>query len=419
MGTLIMHIDMDSYFASVEQQANPHLRGKPIVVSGRPDIHSVVAAASKEAKRYGIRSGMTTWEARKLCPDVIFVPGDPAKYETMTRRFLSILIRYTPMVEVYSIDEVFMDVTQQASRWGGPLVLARRIQTDFRRELGDWITCSIGIAPNKLLAKLAVEEAKPAGVRWLRPEEVPEVLEKTPVESVCGIGPRIARRLHHMGVWKLADLGRFPERYLRQAFGVYGTTLYLWGRGLDPTPLVPYWQEEEVKSVGHSHAIPKVLRHPEGARSVLLYLCERVGRRLRAKGLAGRVVHSGFRDAEMHWHAKQKALETPTDDEERIFRVAVEICEELGGFPAETTLVGVRVAGLVPKEETPRPLLPWERRRERLLWALDRIKNRYGERAIWRGSVYACSMLTEATGGMGRQKELALELKGMSPAKMG
>jgi len=419
MGTLIMHIDMDSYFASVEQQANPHLRGKPIVVSGRPDIHSVVAAASKEAKRYGIRSGMTTWEARKLCPHVIFVPGSPEKYETVTRRFLSILIRYTPMVEVYSIDEAFMDISQEAPRWGGPLALARRIQAEFRRELGEWITCSIGIAPNKLLAKLAVEEAKPAGIRWIGPEEVPELLERTPVEEVWGIGPRIANRLHHMGIWKLADLGRFPERYLRQAFGVQGTTLYLWGRGFDPTPLVPYWQEEEVKSVGHSHAIPKALRHPEGTRSVLLYLCEKVGRRLRAKGLAGRVVHFGFRDAELHWQARQKALEEATDDEERIFRVAMEICEELGGFPGETTLVGVRVSHLVPKAETPRPLLPEEERGERLARALDRIRDRFGEGAIWRGSTYASKLLVQATGGMGRQKELALQLKAHGPAKMG
>ena len=199
-----------------------------------------------------------------------------------------------------------------------------------------------------MLAKLAVEEAKPTGIRWIHPEEVPQVLERTPVEAVCGIGPRIARRLHHMGIWKLADLGRFPERYLRKVFGVYGTTLYLWGKGLDPTPLIPYWQEEETKSVGHSHAIPKALRDPKGARSVLLYLCEKVGRRLRAKGLADRVIRFGFRNAHMRWHAKQKALEEPTDDEERIFRVALEICEELGGFPEETTLVKGR-SGAAPR----------------------------------------------------------------------
>jgi len=410
VGTLIMHIDMDSYFASVEQQANPSLRGKPIVVSGRPDIHSVVAAASKEAKRYGISSGMTTWEAKKLCPDVIFVPGDPDKYETMTRRFLSILIRYTPMVEVYSIDEVFMDVTQEAARWGGPLTLARRIQAEFRRELGEWITCSIGIAPNKMLAKLAVEEAKPAGVRWLRPEEVPQVLERTPVESVCGIGPRIARRLHHMGIWTLADFGRFPERYLRKAFGVYGTTLYLWGRGLDPTPLIPYWREEEVKSVGHSHAVPRELRHPEGARKVLLHLCVKTARRLRSRGVAGRVIHAFFRDAGMRYRGAQRALSTLTFDEERIYRAAMEIIERLGGFPEETTLVGVRVAGLEHLRATPRPLFPKDARRERLLHALDRIRDRFGEEAIIPATVLECR-LTTATGGMGREREIARMLR--------
>ncbi len=405
---LILHLDMDSYFASVEQQANPHLRGKPIVVSGRPDIHSVVAAASREAKRHGIRSGMTTWEAAKLCPSVVFVPGDPDKYETVTRRFVEILVRYTPMVEVYSIDEVFLDVTQEAPRYGGPLALARRIQEDFRRELGAWITCSVGIAPNKMLAKLAVEKAKPGGIAWIVPEEVPAVLRETPVGAVSGIGPRIAGRLELMGIRTLADLGRYPPARLKHAFGAYGTVLSLWGRGLDPTPLLPYWQEEEVKSVGHSHALPRALRHPDGARSVLLYLCDRTARRLRGKGLVGRVVHFALRDAQMRHRGAQRALGVPTDDEDRIFRAALELIEAHGGFPEETTLVGVRVDDLQPKVETPWPLFPRDRRRERLAAACDRIRDRYGEGVLSWGSVYACRLLTMATGGMGRQKEIAL-----------
>ncbi|HAZ27480.1 TPA: DNA polymerase IV [Candidatus Acetothermia bacterium] len=408
---LILHVDMDSYFASVEQQANPHLRGRPIVVSGRPDIHSVVAAASKEAKRYKIRSGMTTRDAQKLCPQVVFVPGDPDKYETVTRRFVEILTRYTPQVEVYSIDEVFLDVSQEAPRWGGPLALAQRIQADFREELGEWITSSIGIAPNKMLAKLAVERAKPGGVAWIVPEEVPAVLTETLVDAVCGIGPRITQRLASMGIRTLADLGRFPAGRLKHAFGVYGTVLSLWGQGLDPNPLLPYWQEEEVKSVGHSHAIPRVLRHPDGARSVLLYLCDRTARRLRAKGLVGRVIHYGLRDIRMRCTGAQRALEVPTDNEETIFRMALDLIADRGGFPAETTLVGVRVCDLGRKLETPRPLFPGDRRRERLAAALDQIRDRYGERAVGRGSVYACRILTEATGGMGRQKEIALAHK--------
>ncbi|MEN3010930.1 MAG: DNA polymerase IV, partial [Candidatus Bipolaricaulaceae bacterium] len=129
---ILFHLDMDSYFASVEQQARPWLRGKPVVVSGRPDIHSVVAAASKEAKRYGIKAGMSTWEAQKLCPHVIFVPGDPDKYESVTRRFLAILLPYTPMVEVYSIDEVFLDASQVVARYPDPLALAKEIKARFR-----------------------------------------------------------------------------------------------------------------------------------------------------------------------------------------------------------------------------------------------------------------------------------------------
>lgn len=408
---IILHLDMDSYFASVEQQANPHLRGKPIVVSGRPDIHSVVAAASREAKRYGIRSGMTTWEAAKLCPHVVFVPGDPDKYETVTRRFVEILVRYTPDVEVYSIDEVFLDVTQEAPRYAGPLRMARAIQEDFRGELGRWITCSVGIAPNKMLAKLAVEKAKPGGVAWIVPEEVPAVLAETPVGAVCGIGPRIAKRLQVMGIVTLADLGRYPLARLKHAFGVQGSVLSLWGQGLDPNALLPYWQEEEVKSVGHSHAIPRVLRDPDGARSVLLYLCDRTARRLRAKGFVGRVVHYGLRDAGMKYTGAQRALEVPTDDEDTIFRTALDLIEDRGGFPDETTLVGVRVDSLQPKAETPRPLFARDGRRERLATACDRIRDRYGEGAVGRGTVYACRLLTMATGGMGRQKEIALTCK--------
>jgi len=403
----IFHIDMDSYFASVEQQARPWLRGKPIVVSGRPDIHSVVAAASKEAKRYGIKAGMSTWEAKKLCPEVIFVPGDPDKYESVTRRFLGILISYTPMVEVYSIDEVFLDATDILPRYPDPIALALEIKRKFREELGEWITCTIGIAPNKLLAKLATEEAKPNGIKWIRPEDVPEVLRNTPVEAVCGIGPRIAKRLSYMGVWTLADLGKIPEAYLKRVFGVYGTVLHLWGMGVDPTPLKPYWQEEEEKSIGHSHALPKSLRHPEGARRVLYYLSVKTARRLRKKGFVGRVIHAMYRDEEMKYFGAQKALSTPTCDERRIFDAAMEIVERLGGFPYGVSLVGVRVAGLERISAHPYPLFPEEARREKLLSALDRIRDRFGEEAVIPASALDCQLLVGATGGLGREREIA------------
>lgn len=409
---IVFHIDMDSYFASVEQQARPWLRGKPVVVSGRPDIHSVVAAASKEAKRYGIKAGMSTWEAKKLCPQVIFVPGDPDKYESMTRRFLTILIAYTPMVEVYSIDEVFLDASQIVARYPDPVALAKEIKARFREELGAWITCTIGIAPNKLLAKLATEQAKPDGIRWIRPEQVPDLLQRTPVDAVTGIGPRIAKRLSYMGVWTLADLGKIPEPYLRRVFGVYGTVLHLWGKGLDPTPLKPYWQEEDNKSIGHSHALPKPLRHPEGARRVLHYLALKTARRMRQKGFVGRVVFALYRDEELGYHGAQRALSVPTCDEREIYATALAIVDEkLGGFPEGVTLVGVRVGGLQNLKGFPRPLFPGDNKREKLLFALDKIRDRFGEEAIVPASTLACRLLVGATGGMGREKELSSELR--------
>lgn len=290
------------------------------------------------------------------------------------------------------------------------MAFALRLKSRLRKELGKWITCTIGIGPNKLLAKLATERAKPDGIGWIRPEDVPKVLEETPVEEVCGIGPKIARRLSHMGIWTLADLGRYPADYLRKAFGVYGETLSLWGRGLDPARLRPFWKEEEEKSIGHSHAVPRELRHPEGARKVLLYLCVKTARRLRSRGFTGRVIHAFFRDAGMRYRGAQRALSTPTFDEERIYRAAMEIIERLGGFPEETTLVGVRVAGLEHLRDTPRPLFPKDAHRERLLQALDRIRDRFGEEAIIPATVLECR-LTTATGGMGREREIARMLR--------
>jgi DNA polymerase-4 len=282
------------------------------VVSGRPDIHSVVAAASKEAKRYGIKAGMSTWEAKKLCPEVIFVPGDPDKYESVTRRFLGILISYTPMVEVYSIDEVFLDATEILPRYPDPIALALEIKRKFREELGEWITCTIGIAPNKLLAKLATEEAKPNGIKWIRPEDVPEVFAEYPGGG--GVRDRPEDRQTPL-LHGCLDPGRFrknprgvPEKGFRGSMGLFFTS---GGMGVDPTPLKPYWQEEEEKSIGHSHALPKSLRHPEGARRVLYYLSVKTARRLRKKGFVGRVIFAIYRDEEMKYFGRPKKPSPP------------------------------------------------------------------------------------------------------------
>ncbi len=309
MGRIILHLDMDSYFASVEQQANPTLRGKPIGVTGKPHERSIVVAASREAKPYGVKSGMPIWEARRLCPRLILVPGRAARYIAVTKRFLSILKRYSPLLEVFSIDEVFMDVTQEARRYGGPLGMARAIKDEFHAAFGRYITATIGIAPNKTFAKLIAKMNKPDGIGILHEEDIPGLLPTIKVGAVCGIGPRIEARLAKVGIHTLADLGRAPSWYLKKEFGVYGLFLRELGHGRDGTPIVPYTEVPPPKSVGHSKTLPPTVREFELALLVLRSLCDQVGRRLRKLGYAGRTVYFGFRTSMFGPHfGKQMTL---------------------------------------------------------------------------------------------------------------
>lgn len=406
-GRIIFLLDMDSYFASVEQQANPFLRGRPVIVSGRADIQTVVAAASREAKRWGVRSGMSTFEAQRLCPQVEFVPGDPAKYLSITSRFLAILRRYTDLVEVFSIDEAFMDVTSIYQRYGGPIALAQRIKGEIRRAFGPYITCSIGIARNKLLAKLAAELHKPDGLTWIKDEQVPALLEKVALTDVCGIGERIARRLNGMGIYKLSELGKCEERWLCQQFGLYGKALKLIGQGKDPSPVLPYYHQEEEKSVGNSLTLPWEWRTFEKAKIVLYRLCEQVARRLRKGGHAGRTVSLWLVSQDYAGVQKQYTLPTPTNDGELIFQTCLKI-SELIELPETIRAVGVSVSNLERVERLPRPLFAQGRRKEALLRVLDEINDEYGEMTLFQAILLATKRMEPHVGKFGRTREIAL-----------
>ena len=184
---VIAHVDMNAFFAAVEQQCDPWLRGKPIAVCGNPKTRTVVAACSYEAKGYGIKNGMSIHEAKQLCPHVILVGGNPEKYVDVSQRIFSILAEFTPRMEVFSIDEAFLDLTETFHAFApSPEGTARKIKDRIRRALG--LTCSVGIAPNKLIAKLASDLHKPDGLACVRPEEIPALLARLPVETLCGVG---------------------------------------------------------------------------------------------------------------------------------------------------------------------------------------------------------------------------------------
>jgi len=383
MGRTIFHLDMDAYFASIEQQVNPKLRGRPIAVTGRPTERSIVVAFSREAKRFDVWTGMPVWEARRVCRSLLFIPGHPERYVETTKRFLSILKGYTPRIEVFSTDEVFMDLTQELGRTGDAVALAKRIKTRFREELGPCITSTIGIAPNKTFAKLIAKRHKPDGIGHLTADEIPALLRRAPVAEVCGIGPRIEKRLSRMGVRTLADLGMLPIALLKREFGVYGIFLKGVGLGADPSPVVAYSEVPPPKSVGHSRSLPPRLRDFSLALHVLRDLCDRVARRMRKLGYVGRTVHFGFRLGPTGpYHGKQATLATPTDDDERIYRACLDILREIPLHPETVNHVSVSVTNLVPYREAPISLFEVDHRREALNRTIDHIRDQFGERAI-------------------------------------
>ncbi len=251
----ILHIDMDAFFASVEQRTFPFLRNKPIAVCGSPAGRSVVASASYEAKARGVKSGMNLSAAKKCCPDLLLVQCNPAKYNDTAERIISILIQFTDLVEVFSIDEAFLDVTYTLHLFGSSEAIARQIKEAIYQELG--LTCSIGIAPNKLLAKYASDHCKPNGLLRINSADIPKLLEHLPVTKLCGIGERLALRLRQLGITTCGDLAKCPTAILVQHFGQNGIKLKNMGLGYDPSPVrsVANGFKSTAKSVGHSRTL--------------------------------------------------------------------------------------------------------------------------------------------------------------------
>lgn len=349
-----MHVDMNSYFATVEQQANPLLRGKPIAVSGRPHINSVVAAASIEAKKFGVKSGMNTWEAKKVCPQLIFIPGDPAKYRATTQKLLKIFKSYSSTVEIFSIDEVFLEIDN-------PLPAALEIKRRIKEEIGSFVTCSIGIAANKFLAKLASEKKKPDGLTIVTPENLDEILLGSKLDDFCGIGRQTLKRLQGMGIYTVAQLRKIPKEFI-------GEKLHNMAFGIDDSKIVADWAAPDAKSFSHSLTLPKETGDRAYIEAVLLYLSEKVARRMRADSFCGRVI----------WcNGKQKALAHYIDDGLEIFTVAKKL---LPDSPIRALYVGI--GDLLAKDQTNTSF--WNE--EEITVAMDAVNDRFGENVVFRAA---------------------------------
>lgn len=379
----ILLVDMNSFFASIEQQCNPRLKGKPIAVGGPAGSRSVVSAASYEARRFGVHSAMSIMEALRLCPELILISGDMRKYADISRRVFRICGDYTDLLEIYSIDECFMDVTPTQHLFGGSLSIALEIKRRILEELG--LTCSIGIGPNKVLAKLAAGMRKPNGLVEIRPGDVHELLEHLPVGKLHGIGDKTAAQLKVMGITTAGALGRASRECLKRHFGVYGEALHAMGNGTCDTPVVPYYDHQDIKSVGHSHTLSQNTRDWSVLNRHLLRLSEMVGRRMRKKGFAGRTVSLMVRYADMHTFSRRRSLPEYIDDGYAIYNVALSILREQVGNKRAIRLVGVCVSNLA--RDSHQLNLFTDERNGKLLKVLDTINDRYGEFTIRRASL--------------------------------
>ncbi|MFC3500454.1 DNA polymerase IV [Micromonospora krabiensis] len=349
-GCPILHVDMDAFFASVEVRGRPELRGRPVVVGGLGP-RGVVSSASYEARRYGVRSAMPMMRARALCPHAVYLPPDFAAYTSASRAVMQIFRDVTPLVEPLSLDEAFLDVAGARRLFGPPAAIARRIRARVADELG--LTCSVGVAPSKFVAKLGSTRAKPDGLLVVPATRVLDFLHPLPVDALWGVGERSAQTLHRLGLATIGDLAEAPYGMLRKALGEASASHLhelAWGR--DPRGVSP---EHVEKSIGAEVTFDADVADPTEIRRALLALADKVGARLRRAGQVGRTVSLKVRLADFRTVNRSRTLPVPTDTAREMFDTVWALYTALD--PGERIrLVGVRVEGLATADATPRQL---------------------------------------------------------------
>ncbi|MBI5098549.1 MAG: DNA polymerase IV [Nitrospirae bacterium] len=376
MKNIILCIDMDAFFASVEQQANPRLRGKAIAVIGSGH-RTVITTRSYEARKFGVKTGMNTYEAKKLCPHIIFVVGDNGKYTHTCKELSKIYSRFTPDVEIYSIDEAFLDITTTHHLFGGPEAIGFLIKNTIKKQFG--INCTVGIAPNILMAKLASDLAKPDGFMWIKGDSMQSLLKDLPVKELWGIGSATEQRLAELGIRTCGELGNAPASLLRNKFGITGETLKLMGQGICHRPLIV--REEDPKSIGHSMTLPKDISDRKKIEAQILKLSAMVGRRARRYGFIGRKVTLTIRYPDFETFTKQTTLPDHTNITHEIYRYALSILNAIR-LKDSIRLIGVTLSHLKRDDNDQMALFDYRAKEKSILNAVDSINDKYGDFTI-------------------------------------
>ncbi len=339
----ILHVDMDAFFAAVEVLDDPALRGKPVIVGGAPQSRGVVAAASYEARRFGVHSALPAVRAVKLCPHGVFLPPRLKRYAEVSRAIQSVFKEYTPLVEPISLDEAFLDVTGSRRLFGPAETIGRAIKSRIQAEIG--LTASVGVAPNKFLAKLASDLEKPDGFVVIRRESAAALLASLPVARLWGVGEVTGGKLKRLGITTVSDLLAYPRDLLVARLGDHAEHLLALAVGHDERPVVP---GQVAKSIGHEVTFATDVADATELREVLDRLSEKVGRRLRRSGLLARTVSLKARYRDFATRTRAVTLPQPTDATPQIRAAARELLERrLGRRGRRLRLLGVAVSNLI------------------------------------------------------------------------
>lgn len=372
---LILHVDVDAFFPSVEQLLIPRLRGRPVVVGS-----GVIASCSYEARRFGLRAGMSLVEARRHCPQAVVLAGHYQIYRCFAEHVWRICRRYTCGLETY-LDEAYGQLGGTERLFGRPLSLGRRLQGEIHNEVH--LPVSIGLAENRMLAKLASHAAKPGGVVWIEPGRAQEFLQALPVERLLGVGPKTAGRLRDVSVETVGQLARLSREFLRAMFGLRGEVLYERARGRDVTVLRP---EARPKSISRETTFHEPTCHRDEIAGMLFYLAERAMRTCRQAGLLAGCVEVGIRYDDWKQDATRRMLDAPTADEERVFETVTELFRKLYHRRVALRHVGIVLSRLASAADEGRLFESAETARHRDLHrAVDAIRDRWGHGAVVSG----------------------------------
>ncbi len=380
---MILHIDMDAFYCSVEERDRPELVGKPVIVGGTPEGRGVVAAANYEVRKYGVHSAMPAATARRLCPHAVVLLARHNYYAKVSHQIREVFHRYTPLVEPLSLDEAFLDVKASEALFGSSAQIGRKIKTEIAETLN--LVASVGVAPNKFLAKIASDLDKPDGFLVVNPDHVQDFLDPLPVSRLWGVGKVSQKTLHKRGVHTISALRQLSQAELQKLFGKVGAHLWRLAHGIDDRAVVP---DSEAKSISHETTFDVDITDRETLRSWLLELTEQVGRRLRRHQLYGRTVQIKVRFEDFRTITRARTLSEPTHITQEIWRVAAVLLEQnLSAKHRGVRLLGIGVSGFADESGQVSLFEESEREKQGQIDTLtDSIKDCFGQTALRRAT---------------------------------